>query len=190
MAEIAERTLLSIPDFVTWDTFPFHGHLEPKQLESPELPEPPREGDPDGSPCYPCVRPDHEYVWTDANWRLTTTKKPGGLPFVGALEPRAHHDLGDLPDHLVAELGGVILRVERAIVSLGDVGRVHIARYGDGRAHLHWWFLARPAGALQLRGNFLHMWYQMMPRLPDEKWIHNAGVVGRRLAESGGTAHV
>jgi hypothetical protein len=36
-------------------------------------------------------------------------------------------------------------RIERAIRSLGDIGRVHVCRWGDGGEHLHWWFMARPA---------------------------------------------
>jgi hypothetical protein len=178
---------LSLPDFVTWETFPFEGELIPKQLTVPELPEPPREGDPGGAPCYPCTRADDTYIWTNANWRLSSPKNTGGLPFVGMLEPRSHYDLGDLPDELAVELGSVIVRIERAIVALGDIGRVHVARYGDGRAHLHWWFLARPAGAAQLRGNFLLMWHQMMPPLPIEQWLDNARRVGLTLAATDGS---
>ncbi len=36
------------------------------------------------------------------------------------------------------------VRLERAIRSLDGVARVHVNRWGDGSAHLHLWFLARP----------------------------------------------
>jgi len=38
--------------------------------------------------------------------------------------------------------------------SIGDIGRVHVCRWGDGSEHLHWWFMARPARIPQLIGSF------------------------------------
>ena len=61
------------------------------------------------------------------------------------LQPREHCDLGDLPPHLAGELGPLIVRVERAVDAVGEIGRVHVGRWGDGSAHLHFWFIARPA---------------------------------------------
>ena len=66
------------------------------------------------------------------------------------LESRSHLDLGDLPNLLAAELGVMTVRLERAIRSLDEVAQVHVNRWGDGAAHLHLWFLGRPAGQLQL----------------------------------------
>src|SRR5262249_62025925 len=61
---------------------------------------------------------------------------------------------GGPPNMLAAELGVMTVRLERAIRSLDGVARVHVNRWGDGAAHLHLWFLARPYGRLQLRGTF------------------------------------
>lgn len=83
------------------------------------------------------------------------------------LTPRAHSDLTDLSDELAAEQGQLLVTVERAILAgIDGVGRVHINRWGDGGAHLHWWFLARPAGMLQLRGSHLPTWLDVLPPLP------------------------
>ncbi len=75
------------------------------------------------------------------------------------LEPRAHFaEPGDLPDELAAELGVLLARIERAIRSIGEIGRVHVCRWGDGGEHLHWWFMARPARTPQLIGSFAAIW--------------------------------
>jgi hypothetical protein len=50
---------------------------------------------------------------------------------------------------------------------------VHVSRWVDARAHLHWLFHARPLGALQLRGNLSPVWDQMLPALPLERWESN-----------------
>lgn len=175
-----------LPDFVTWDTFPFRGALEPKPLDPPAHTEPPREGDPGGGDCIPCSKPDERYLWVDEQWRLGSPGKPSGLPFVGILEPRPHLDLGDLDESLAGRMGVVLYRVERAVAALPGVQRVHLARYGDGRAHLHWLVLARPAGALQLRGNFTLLWDQVIPPLPETTWLANRAHVAETLARHGG----
>ena len=85
---------------------------------------------------------DSEFVWTNERWRLSSTREPPGLPVVVVLLPRAHYaDPGDLPEDVAAELGVMISRVERAVRSVGEIGRVHVCRWGDGSEHLHWWFL-------------------------------------------------
>jgi len=57
---------------------------------------------------------------------------------VAMLETREHHALlGDLPDDMAAELGGQLARVERAVRGLGEIGNVHVCRYGDGSEYLH-----------------------------------------------------
>ena len=62
------------------------------------------------------------------------------------LEPIAHHDLADLPDDRAAELGLLTVRIARAIEALPHIARAHVSRWGDGSAHLHVFFFARPAG--------------------------------------------
>ena len=44
-------------------------------------------------------------------------------------------------------------RVERAVLAVGRIGRVHIGRWGEGAEHLHWWFIGRPEGFGQLRSS-------------------------------------
>ncbi|MEV7228412.1 hypothetical protein AB0M79_15510 [Polymorphospora sp. NPDC051019] len=102
------------------------------------------------------------------------------------LESRSHLDLGDLPNLLAAELGVMTVRLERAIRSLDGVARVHVNRWGDGSAHLHLWFLARPHGRLQLRGTFLSLWDAILPPIPEGQWRENLALVAAWLAEFGG----
>ncbi|MEG3632949.1 hypothetical protein V5O40_04015 [Micromonospora sp. S2-005] len=102
------------------------------------------------------------------------------------LESRSHLDLGDLPNLLAAELGVMTVRLERAIRSLDGVARVHVNRWGDGSAHLHMWFLARPYGRLQLRGTFLSLWDSILPPISEEQWRENLALVAAWLAEFGG----
>lgn len=160
-----------LPAFTEFYTFPFTGDFRVKSLEPALLTaEPPREGDPGGAPCRPCVRPDDDYLWVDRNWRLATWHEPVGFPFVGVLEPRAHLDLDDLDDDMAADMGRVLALVNQAVSSLPSVGRVHMGRFGDGRAHLHWIFLGRPRGQQQTMGNFSLMWYLILPPIGQESW--------------------
>lgn len=168
------------PRFTQLDTFPLVGEFRVKPTEPVVAHEEPREGDPDGAPCVPCGRPDRDYLWTDDHWRLATPREPTGFPFVGVLEPRAHLDLDDLDDQIAADLGVALSRVNRAITALPSVGRVHVTRFGDGRAHLHVMLYGRPRGLLQARGTFSALWNQVLPQLPHETWEDNR----RRVAES------
>lgn len=106
------------------------------------------------------------------------------------LESRSHLDLGDLPNLLAAELGVMTVRLERAIRSLDEVAQVHVNRWGDGAAHLHLWFLGRPAGQLQLRGPFLAMWDEILEPVPEAPWRFNLAHIAAWLEEFGGTAQV
>ena len=147
----------SVPDFTQWPSFPFEGDFRVKQLDDPVAVEPPRRGEGDRE-CPRARRADDAYIWVGERWRVRAMDRPTGLPMVLILESRSHLDLGDLPNLLAAELGVMTVRLERAIRSLDGVARVHVNRWGDGSAHLHLWFLARPYGRLQLRGTFLSLW--------------------------------
>jgi diadenosine tetraphosphate (Ap4A) HIT family hydrolase len=93
------------------------------------------------------------------------------MPLIVMLETREHFaEPGDLPDALASELGVLIARIERAIRSLGELGRVHVCRWGDGGEHLHWWFIARPARLPQLIGSFVAIWDDILPPTPEEVW--------------------
>jgi diadenosine tetraphosphate (Ap4A) HIT family hydrolase len=86
------------------------------------------------------------------------------------LASRVHVDsFADLPEQLAAEFGSVVARVARAILSLGDVGRVHLYRWGDGGAHFHVWLLPRPLGMLEASGMMLPLWEDVLPNVPDEE---------------------
>ncbi|WP_084557985.1 hypothetical protein [Couchioplanes caeruleus] len=104
------------------------------------------------------------------------------------LECRSHLNLGDLPNLLAAELGVMTVRLERAIRSLDGVARVGVEWSGDGSAHLHVRFLARPQGRLQLRGGFLSLWNDILPVVPEERWREDLALVAAWLADFGGRA--
>jgi hypothetical protein len=176
-----------LPDFVAGPTFPFEGDLRVKQLDDPVPLEPPRHGD-DPAECRACTAPDQAYIWVSERWRVRSLDRPTGLPMVLILESRSHLDLGDLPNMLAAELGVMTVRLERAVRSLDGVGRVHVNRWGDGAAHLHLWFLARPYGRLQLRGTFLSIWDEILPPIGEHQWRENLALVAAWLAEFGGTS--
>lgn len=178
---------LPLPAFTSWPTFPFEGDLRVKKLADPVDEEPPRHGE-DPSECSACRAPDSAYIWVSERWRVRALDRPTGLPMVLILESRSHLDMGDLTNLLAAELGVLTVRLERAVRSLDGVARVHVNRWGDGSAHLHVWFLARPSGRLQLRGTFLSLWDDILPRIPEFQWRENLALVAAWLADFGGEA--
>ncbi|MFC8618307.1 hypothetical protein ACFT9M_18090 [Micromonospora purpureochromogenes] len=175
----------AVPDFTQWPSFPFEGDLRIKHLDDPVPVEPPRKGE-GHRECTACNAPDDAYIWVGERWRVRAMDRPTGLPMVLILESRSHLDLGDLPNLLAAELGVMTVRLERAIRSLDGVARVHVNRWGDGSAHLHMWFLARPYGRLQLRGTFLSLWDSILPPISESQWRENLAMVAAWLAEFGG----
>lgn len=172
---------LASPPVADWETWPFEGDATPRALLPPTARDTPRHGE-DGVDCGSCQAGDGEYLWVTENWRLRPLDNPGGLPVVVLLEPRAHYaEPGDLPDQLAAELGVMLARVERAVRSVGEIGRVHVCRWGDGGEHLHWWFMARPARFPQLIGSFAAIWDDVLPPLPEETWRTNLALVRAAL---------
>ena len=97
------------------------------------------------------------------------------------LETRAHYEFHHLPDELQAELGTMLVKVQRAVYAIGDVGNVHVCRWGDGSEHFHVWFMARPARIPQLIGSFAAIWDDVMPPLPDELWEANLALIREAL---------
>jgi diadenosine tetraphosphate (Ap4A) HIT family hydrolase len=170
------KDALRMPPVEEWETWPFEGSLRPKRLLPPTEVDQPRQGE-GGVDCRRCAAGDDEYFWTSERWRLLALA-PNGLPLSVLLEPREHFaEPGDLPDELAAELGVLIARIERAVRSIGDIGRVHVCRWGDGGEHLHWWFMARPARLPQLWGSFIAIWDDVLPPLPEEIWRENVAKV-------------
>lgn len=170
-----------------WDIFPYEGDVTIKAIDAPVVPEPPRHGE-GGKPCGECARGDEEYLWTSEHWRLSAGAEAEALVTV-MLTPRAHHDLGDLAPEPAATMGATIRHVENAIMGLGDIARVHVNKWGDGGAHLHWWFIARPEGLLQLRGTCLPLWGDVLPKLPQETWDEAMTSVASHMATTGGRSH-
>jgi hypothetical protein len=170
-----------------WEIFPFEpGNLRVVPLAPPQFPEPDRGGE-GSNPCGPCATPVPG-IWANGRWRLTALTE-SGAPLVLMLMPAAHYDLADLPDDLAAELGTLIVHVSRAIEALPNVARAHVSRWGDGGAHLHVFFFARPAGFPQLRGTCLAIWDDLLPAVPPENRAADAAAVAAALAAScGGTA--
>lgn len=163
---------LPLPAIAEWETFPFEGDLRVKPLAPPTEVDRPRTGETEAG-CWRCQRGTDGTIWSDEHWTLAPLAEPSGLPVVVLLEPRDHHDIDDLPPHLVAELGHMIVRVERAVRSVGEIGRVHICRWGDGGAHFHLWFMARPARLPQTVGSFAAIWDDILPPLPVDGWRAN-----------------
>lgn len=173
---------LRMPPVEEWETFPFDGDMTPRALMPPVEKEAPRQGE-GRVDCRRCAAPDDEYIWGNERWRVLPLG-PTGLPVVLMLEPRAHFaEPGDLPDVLAAELGVLLARIERAVRSIGEIGRVHVCRWGDGGEHLHWWFMARPARVPQLIGSFAAIWDDILPPVPEEIWRVNIDAVVAALEE-------
>lgn len=171
--------VLRTPPVHEWDSWPFEGDVVPKRLRPPE-PEPRREGE-DGRPCPACEKPDTDYIWSDEHWRLMALPA-SGLPIVVLLEPRTHVDgPRDLSDDMLAEMGIMLARVERAVLTVPGVERVHILRYGEGVAHLHWWFMGRPTGLRQTASGFAMIWDDVLPTTPAEVWEGNVAKVAAAM---------
>jgi diadenosine tetraphosphate (Ap4A) HIT family hydrolase len=173
------KDALRMPPVEEWETFPFEGELRTRALEPPAADEKQRHGE-GGVGCRACGKSSDDLIWEDEHWQLTALG-PTGLPVVLILEPKEHYDIDTLPPDLAAELGPLMQRVERAVRAAGDIGRVHIARWGEGSEHLHWWFMARPARMRQLSDSFAAIWDDILPPVPEEIWRGNVEDVAAAL---------
>ena len=152
----------------------------PRALEPPVDAETPRHGA-GGAGCRRCERGVEGTLWHDGDWVVDSLDAPTALPCVVLLHPRQHVDFLDLPDELARELGPLMIRVQRAVFAIGDIGNVHVCRWGDGSEHLHIWFMARPARVPQLIGSFAAIWDDVLPPLPEDVWRANLDIVAREL---------
>jgi diadenosine tetraphosphate (Ap4A) HIT family hydrolase len=161
---------------------PYQEPLIPRELSPRVIPEPPRRGEVGGEPCAICAGDTTGAVWSDEHWSLHAPVG-GSLPGSVWLASREHLDsFADMPEDLASEFGRVVARVERAILSLGAVGRVHLYRWGEGAAHFHVWFIPRPLGMLEASGMMLPLWEDVLPNVPDEE----LEAAGRRIAAAMG----
>jgi diadenosine tetraphosphate (Ap4A) HIT family hydrolase len=147
-------------------------YAEPLTVRVPaerQIPEPPRRGEPGGQPCGICTGRATSAVWSDDNWTLHPPVG-GSLPGAVWIASKQHFDsFADMPDDVAASFAGVIARAERAILALGDIGRVHVYRWGDGGAHFHVWLIPRPLGMVEAAGMMLPVWEDVLPNVADEE---------------------
>ena len=167
--------------------------LEELRLEplAPMLvPEEPRSGVLDPSECWHCPeRGRDRWIWTDEHWHVVGAFNTG-LPWLVGLAPNAHLRLDELGPGELATLGTVIQRLAGAVQGLKGVARTHFARWGDGSAHFHMSFSARPLGMMQARGWMLQLWDDVLPRTDAELLAEHNRQVAAALAEGGGEALV
>ena len=102
------------------------------------------------------------------------------------LHPRDHFGLADLPDERAAELGVLTAHIARHVEALDNIARAHVYRIGDGGAHLHVWFFARPAKQPQLMGSWLVVWDDLLPEYPEPLAQADADAVVQALVGSYG----
>ena len=160
---------LALPQVAHWPIFPFEvDNLQVRRLEDPVLPEPPRR-DETRQDCSTCQSDDENFLWSNERWRVRMSQEPLSLPAV-VLHSREHLDFDAVTDDLAAEMGVLLVRIQRALASIEGVERVHVYKWGDGGAHLHISVMARPAGMMQLRGMFLSTWLYTLPPLGEDLW--------------------
>jgi hypothetical protein len=184
VAAADDEQRLPLSRMTGWDISPFEAEgLRVSRLRPPVVPEPPRHGE-DAADCDSCRRRD-EGIWLDDHWRLTAILGVG-VPLALMLHPRDHHDVADLPDDLAAEMGVLISHVTRHVQALPHISRCHVYRIGDGGAHLHVWFFARPEGQAQLFGSWLVVWDDLLPEYPSHLAEADAARVADALVASYG----
>lgn len=165
-------------------TYPFAQPLTPIPPGPRVIPEPPRRGEPGGEACGVCDRDDH--IWRDDKWAVFN---PVGCSLLGVvwLASHVHVDsFSDLPEDHQKDFGRIVAQVEKAILSLDDVARVHLYRWGDGGAHFHVWLMPRPLGMLEATKHFLPVWEENMPPRPQEEIEAVGKVIGDYLTAQAG----
>jgi diadenosine tetraphosphate (Ap4A) HIT family hydrolase len=164
-------------------TLPWSEPLTARDPGPRVVPEPPRRGEAGGEPCSICPGEDNEHtIWSDEHWILNhgvQTSLPGAV----WLTTREHCDsFGDLPGDRAREFGGLAGRIDRAILTLPDVARVHLYRWGDGGAHFHVWFLPRPLGMLEASKHMLPLWEEVLPEASQADIDEAKAVIAKAMA--------
>jgi hypothetical protein len=183
------RIPIEAGDIASWDIFPFEAEgLRLKPIAPLSETEEARAGE-DPTECYCSAGgPPKGLVWSDDHWRVSVFQH-SGAPLVMMLAPIRHYDFTSLPADLAGELGRLMVALGAAIETLPSVARVHISKWGDGGAHAHLFFFARPTRMPQLRGTCLALWDDFLPAVPAEVLDDNArAVVERLVATYGGIA--
>jgi diadenosine tetraphosphate (Ap4A) HIT family hydrolase len=162
-------------------TLPYLDPLTRREPGPRVVPEPPRRGEPGGEPCAICEGDTTNAVWSDEHFTLHPPVN-GSLPGTVWLASRAHVDsFMDLPPDAAAEFASLAGRIERAILARGDVGRVHVYRWGDGGAHFHVWFIPRPLGMVEAKNHMLPLWEDVLPVVADDELAEAARQVAAGL---------
>jgi diadenosine tetraphosphate (Ap4A) HIT family hydrolase len=154
-------------------TLPYAEPLTPIEPPALVIPEPPRKNE-EPDDCGLCAwiggRSEHteEPLWSTDDWVLCRATEVT-IPGICWLASREHFDsFADMPARAAASYAGVVGRIERAILGLGDIARVHVYRWGDGSAHFHLWLYPRPLGMLHASREMLPLWAEQMPQAPKE----------------------
>jgi hypothetical protein len=174
------RGAMHVPPVEEWESWPFDGDLRVRELEAPVIAERPRNGE-GGVDCWRCENVDSPSLWSNERWTLRSFDKPSGLPLVLLLETRLHVDFPDLDDEHAAELGPLMLKIQRAMLAVPGIGNVHIGRWGEGSEHCHIWFMARPARMQQFRSSFAAIWDDVLPPVPEGAWRASLDLVAQNL---------
>lgn len=185
------RLEVAVQEMPGWDIYPYEiDSLRLKPLQPLADAEPPRRGE-DPSECW-CARATEQlperfagHVWRNERWVLVADLEQC-LPAFLTLYPLVHCDLPTVPDDLASEMGRLVVAISAAVEALPSVGRVQLAKWGDGGAHLHLAFLGRPARILQFRGSPMLNWAENLPDVPADVLRVNAQFIGARLAASVG----
>lgn len=185
-AQDADGTLaLDREGVVAWDTFPFEAdglRLRPGPFPGDERV---RSGE-DPATCECAKEPARGpfvpwgVVWEDERF-LVKVAPPSGSPLVLTVITRDHLDVPEMDDDLASAFGRLHVALVCAVEALPSVGRCHVMRIGDGGAHAHWWFLARPARLPQTLGSFMVDWDEFLPPVPVEVRAENAAFVAEAL---------
>jgi diadenosine tetraphosphate (Ap4A) HIT family hydrolase len=162
---------------------PYAEPLTIRELSAPTIPEPARRGEEGGPPCGICGGAAASAVWGDDLWTIHPPVG-GSMPGTVWMASREHADsFSDLSEQAAQNFGVMVARVERAILGLGGLARVHLYRWGDGGAHFHVWFLPRPLGMVDASGMMLPLWEDVLPNVSDEE----LGEAAEKVAAALGT---
>lgn len=188
-ADAEGRLPVAVEEMPGWDIYPYEvASLRMKPLIGLADAEADRRGE-DPASCWcadPAARDSTDWVWRNADWTLRLAGA-SGAPIQLTLSPRrVHCDLPTVPDELAAEMGRLLVAITAATEALPSVGRTFAMKLGDGGAHLHWFFIARPARALQFRGSPFLDWEENLPRVPDDVLRTNAAFVADHVVAAVG----
>jgi hypothetical protein len=167
----------------------FEGDLRLAPIAPMLVPEEPRSGELDPSECGHCQEKHWPWIWRDEHWHVSAAPS-AGIPFWGGLAPNDHVLLHEMSPELAATMGPVVQRLAGAIQGLDGVARTHFSRWGDGSAHFHLQFMARPLGMMQARGYMLAVWDDVLPRTDPDLLADNHREVAAAMADGGGQALV